>query len=65
MLHDRITFANTISTLENEAQDNNYTTTTTDDSVLPVGAEEMGAGNLSHYMYDGRQPDLLDFYTDQ
>ncbi|XP_066020177.1 testis-expressed protein 9-like isoform X2 [Pocillopora verrucosa] len=43
MLQDRITLANTISTLENEAQDNNYTTTTTDNSVLPVGAEEMGS----------------------
>lgn len=44
MLQDRITLANTISMLENEAQDNNYTTTTTDNSVLPVGAEEMGSG---------------------
>ena len=47
MLHDRITLANTISTLEDDAQDDNYyTTTTIDDNVLPVGAEEMGAGML-------------------
>ena len=46
MLHDRITLANTISTLEDDAQDDSYTTTTIDDNVLPVGAEEMGAGML-------------------
>jgi len=46
MLHDRITLANTISTLEDDAQDDSYTTTTMDDNVLPVGAEEMGAGVL-------------------
>lgn len=44
MLHDRITLANTISALEDDAQDDSYTTTTIDDNVLPVGAEEMGAG---------------------
>lgn len=43
MLHDRITLANTISALEDDAQDDSYTTTTIDDNVLPVGAEEMGA----------------------
>lgn len=46
MLHDRITLANTISALEDDAQDDSYTTTTIDDNVLPVGAEEMGAGLL-------------------
>ena len=46
MLHDRITLANTISTLEDDVQDDNYTTTMIDDNVLPVGAEEMGAGML-------------------
>ena len=46
MLHDRITLANTISTLEDDAQDDSYTTTIIDDNVLPVGAEEMGAGML-------------------
>ena len=46
MLHDRITLANTISALEDDAQDDSYTTTI-DDNVLPVGAEEMGSGNLS------------------
>ena len=46
MLHDRITLANAISTLEDDAQDDSYTTTTFDDNVLPVGAEEMGAGVL-------------------
>ena len=55
MLQDRITLANTISTLENEAQDNNYTTTTTDNSVLPVGAEEMGSGKQCiHLTHGGR-----------
>lgn len=46
MLQDRITLANTISALEDDAQDDSYTTTTIDDNVLPVGAEEMGAGML-------------------
>ena len=53
MLQDRITLANTISTLENEAQDNNYTTTTTDNSVLPVGAEEMGSGKQCIHLTNG------------
>ena len=43
MLHDRITLANAISALEDDAQDDNYTATV-DDNVLPVGAEEMGSG---------------------
>ena len=43
MLHDRITLANTISTLEDDARDDSYTTTV-DDNVLPVGAEDMGSG---------------------
>lgn len=51
MLHDRITLANTISTLEDDAQDDIYTTTTIDDNVLPVGAEEMGAGMLTIYLW--------------
>jgi len=42
MLHDRITLANAISALEDDAQDDNYTATV-DDNVLPVGAEEMGS----------------------
>lgn len=42
MLHDRITLANTISTLEDDARDDSYTTTV-DDNVLPVGAEDMGS----------------------
>lgn len=46
MLNDRITLANTISALEDDAQDDSYTTTTIDDHVLPAGAEEMGAGML-------------------
>ena len=55
MLQDRITLANTISTLENEAQDNNCTSTTTDNSVLPVGAEEMGSGKQCvHLTHGGR-----------
>ena len=43
MLRDRITLANTISTLEDDARDDSYTTTV-DDNVLPVGAEDMGSG---------------------
>lgn len=42
MLQDRITLANAISALEDDAQDDSYTTTI-DDNVLPVGAEEMGS----------------------
>ena len=53
MLQDRITLANTISTLENEAQDNNCTSTTTDNSVLPVGAEEMGSGKQCTHLTNG------------
>ena len=45
MLQDRITLANAISALEDDAQDDSYTTTI-DDNVLPVGAEEMGSGTL-------------------
>jgi len=43
VLHDRISLANAISTLEDDAQDDSYRTTFESD-VLPVGAEEMGAG---------------------
>lgn len=42
VLHDRISLANTISTLEDDAQDDSYRTTFESD-VLPVGAEDMGA----------------------
>ena len=48
MLHDRITLANAISALEDDAQDDSYRTTI-DDNVLPVGAEEMGSGNLCEF----------------
>ncbi|KAL9985668.1 hypothetical protein ACROYT_G008094 [Oculina patagonica] len=50
MLHDRITLANTISALEDDAQDDSYTTTTIDDNVLPAGAEEMGAEATIRYL---------------
>ena len=42
-LHDKITLANTISALEEDAQDDSYRTTI-DSTVLPVGAEEIGSG---------------------
>ena len=60
MLHDRITLANTISTLEDDAQDGSYGATTMDDNVLPVGAEEMGAGVIIYLLSLNRVRAMLD-----
>ena len=44
-LQDRISLADAISALEEDAKDDSYTVTLNDD-VLPPGAEDMGSGTL-------------------